>query len=533
VPYDEVPTITVTDSGTTTSGYGSQRAAKRAVRAQKKRAKRVARIIVKETKREPQTLPKAPPKYAPPKLTPIQKVEQQSAKAFNAEGGKQVPVPFAKQAKTIPANQAATAKISSVPGKNPNLKGTQPERKAARRNVQQARRVVARTRKATALPGLGPQESHVARKVLKTGEKRDANLKEQLAAAETGLVETGFKNLAGGDADSEGWRQERRQFYPNPTNVKASANRFYDEIASDTGGARGKGQTAGQLAQTVQASAYPERYDERKPEAKAIVKAFEKGKPDPEAVASYKSAVKEAKKLGLKVATGKGSPPPKKVVTRFKAARKAASQIEKLHLPYVWGGGHNSGPVQLGSGVDCSGAVSYVLQKMGVKLPGGVVSGDMGTYLKPGPGAVTVFYNPDHTFMKIGNEYFGTSGSNPGGGAGIIDSSIAGPESRSGAYSVGHVPGLGQKVALQLGIKGTQPFPGMTLSSSGTSATIDSGAGATVSKPGFSKQPIKLTQQQKTNRAKKKLKTLGVGESSTATPQTTLSSLEKKYGLVA
>lgn len=188
---------------------------------------------------------------------------------------------------------------------------------------------------------------------------------------------------------------------------------------------------------------------------------------------------------------------PKKTMTRYQAAISAAGQLNKAQLPYVWGGGHNAGPVNLGSGVDCSGAVSYVLQKMGVKLPGGVTSGDMGAYLRPGPGAVTVFYNPDHTFMKIGDKYFGTSSSNPGGGAGFIPTSYEQGEAMSGKYNVGHVAGLGKKVAMSLGIPiattgsaSSATLPGMELGSSGTVASIEPSAGASMKKAGFSEKPI-------------------------------------------
>lgn len=50
------------------------------------------------------------------------------------------------------------------------------------------------------------------------------------AAAQSGLVESNLRNLNYGDADSKGWRQERASLYPNPTNVKASAKRFYKEF---------------------------------------------------------------------------------------------------------------------------------------------------------------------------------------------------------------------------------------------------------------------------------------------------------------
>jgi hypothetical protein len=40
----------------------------------------------------------------------------------------------------------------------------------------------------------------------------------------------------------------------------------------------------------------------------------------------------------------------------------------------------------------------------------------MGSVLKPGPGAVTVYYNAGHTFMKIGDRYWGTSVGDSGSG---------------------------------------------------------------------------------------------------------------------
>jgi cell wall-associated NlpC family hydrolase len=359
--------------------------------------------------------------------------------------------------------------------------------------------------------------------------------KELLAAAETGLVEAPyFANPAGGGADSEGWRQERRQYYPNPRNVKASADRFFQESVSDTGGARGKGQTAGELAQTIQASAYPERYDAVKPEANAIVKAFERGGLEPAQQRKLAATQAKAQKLGLAVGNQRNlGPAPKKVVTRFKAIKAAAGALTKRHIPYVWGGGHGS-IESVPTGLDCSGAVSWVLNKAGIlKTP--LTSGSMGSVLKPGPGAVTVFYNADHTFMKIGDEYWGTSvGDSGAGGLGPHPAPSAGYLAQ---YSVGHVPGLGKKQALQLGFSPTasESFPGMILSASGTTATVDSSATATRDKPGFSKSPIKLTPNQKAHRTLKKLAQLGAGVSrpskgSTEDKGAILKQLEATYG---
>jgi len=326
-------------------------------------------------------------------------------------------------------------------------------------------------------------------------------------------------------------------YYANPTNVKASANRFYQESISDTGGTRGRGGTAGELAQVIQASGVPGAYDERKPEANAIVKAFERGGLKPARQRKLAQTQVKARKLGLNISNASSlDPAPKKVVTRFKAIKKAAAALTKRHIPYVWGGGHGS-IEQAPAGLDCSGAVSWVLNKAGIlKTP--LTSGSMGEVLKPGPGAVTVFYNGEHTFMKIGDEYWGTSVGDSG--AGGLGPHPAPSASYLAQYSVGHVPGLGKKQALQLGFSSTasESFPGMTLSASGTTATVDSSATATRDKPGFSKSPIKLTPNQKAHRTLKKLAQLGAGVSQPSLSEAEdkgaiLAELEKRYGAKA
>lgn len=233
------------------------------------------------------------------------------------------------------------------------------------------------------------------------------------------------------------------------------------------------------------------------------------GKPSsPAAREQLQEAERNAREVGLNPSGHHGlGPVAPQVMDRFGAGLKAAKQLEHLGLPYSWGGGHdaafrpggegeNGGP-----GYDCSGSVSYVLHAMGV-LDSPLTSGAMGQVLDPGPGAVTVYYNAGHTFMKIGKRYFGTSNSNPSGGAGFIDPSIAKGEAESGAYSVGHVRGLGKKVALQLGIKpGELNFgssggasDGMVYSADGTEATIAPGAGTTVGGSArYSNAPIELT----------------------------------------
>jgi hypothetical protein len=96
-----------------------------------------------------------------------------------------------------------------------------------------------------------------------------------------------------------------------------------------------------------------------------------------------------------------------------------ARTIDAKHLPYLWGGGHggkvnpaNTGPL------DCSGAVSAVL---GIDPR---VSGQFKSFGSPGraPGGkgISIYANDEHVLMEIDGKFFGTSRSNPGGGAGFI-----------------------------------------------------------------------------------------------------------------
>jgi hypothetical protein len=67
------------------------------------------------------------------------------------------------------------------------------------------------------------------------------------AALQTGLVESGLRNLDYGDADSQGWRQERASLYPDPTNIQASVDRFFTEAQQHD-----RGQHSWELAADVQ-----------------------------------------------------------------------------------------------------------------------------------------------------------------------------------------------------------------------------------------------------------------------------------------
>lgn len=554
--YREVPTVTTSPSGrVSTSGFSSPRAANRAVQRQEASRRRVRRTERQQaaalgfhrrtqqraSKRLPQPSAAALRKRDAPIATKT--VIASRSLGEGGKGSRPAPrLPSYKPSKFQGVKTAGTPSLKELRSAKSkgllrtNRKGyvTTP---AVRKTAGTLKRLESKARRSNGpLPGLTPAESKNARTVLRRGVRAGATRKELLAAAETGLVEApNFENPAGGDLDSEGWRQERTSIYgtgpTGPRNVKASADRFFQESVSDTGGARGRGGTAGNLAQAIQGSAFPERYDERKPEANAIVKAFERGGLKPRQQAKLERTRARARILGLRGADV--GPAPQRVVTRFKAIKEAAAALTSRHIPYVWGGGHGS-IESAPSGLDCSGAVSWVLNKAGIlKTP--LTSGSMGEVLKPGPGAVTVFYNGEHTFMKIGNEYWGTSvGDSGSGGLGPHPAPSA---SYLAQYNVGHVPGLGKKQALQLGFSPTasESFPGMTISSSGTTATINPDAGSTQEKAGFSKSPIKLTQAQKAHRTLKKLEQVGAGLSEKSSEgseskASILTGLEATYG---
>ena len=96
----------------------------------------------------------------------------------------------------------------------------------------------------------------------------------------------------------------------------------------------------------------------------------------------------------------------------------AANKLDAMDIGYVYGGGHVQ-PAIPNPGLDCSSSVSWVHQHAGINMPT-MTSGLLMNWGDPGPGkTITIYANPDHTFMKIGSRYFGTSGfGHPGAGTG-------------------------------------------------------------------------------------------------------------------
>jgi TP901 family phage tail tape measure protein len=114
---------------------------------------------------------------------------------------------------------------------------------------------------------------------------------------------------------------------------------------------------------------------------------------------------------------------------RFLRARSAASAINSRHYPYSSPG--NRAIASLAGPLDCSGAVSKVLGPRGLgALSATQASGYFKSWGQGGRGKLISTFakgaysgSGGHVFMKVGDRYFGTSRSNPGGGAGWLGTS--------------------------------------------------------------------------------------------------------------
>jgi hypothetical protein len=78
-------------------------------------------------------------------------------------------------------------------------------------------------------------------------------------------------------------------------------------------------------------------------------------------------------------------------------------------------------------GLDCSGAVRWLLVLAGYPDPGGISSGEFATAYPRGPGAkVTIWSNAEHVFIEIDGADWGTSGSNFASGPGFAGHTTSG-----------------------------------------------------------------------------------------------------------
>ncbi len=138
---------------------------------------------------------------------------------------------------------------------------------------------------------------------------------------------------------------------------------------------------------------------------------------------------------------------------RLARVEYVAKWIEARRIHYCWGGGHAAKPGPstgtycwsadgrqvFGSGekgLDCSGAVRWLLVLAGYRDPGPIVSGDFaGTYPAGRGQHVTIWSNVDHVFLEINGRDWGTSDANFAHGPGF------GPQSTAG-FVASHPAGL-------------------------------------------------------------------------------------------
>jgi len=121
---------------------------------------------------------------------------------------------------------------------------------------------------------LTAEQKKIAREIVRRGRRAGASPMEVESAIETGLVESGLRNLPGGDADSQGWRQERASLYKDPRNLGASIDRYFRETKAAK--AKGKYKNSGELAAAVQRPRADLRgkYEQRDQDAGAILRAL-------------------------------------------------------------------------------------------------------------------------------------------------------------------------------------------------------------------------------------------------------------------
>ncbi len=129
-----------------------------------------------------------------------------------------------------------------------------------------------------------------------------------------------------------------------------------------------------------------------------------------------------------------------------------ADQIAAARIPYCYGGGHGSParpshgtychsstnqfvPGTAYNGLDCSGAVSMLLQVSGVNTPT-LDSTAFMSFGSGGPGQqFTIWANPAHVFVSIDGRDWGTSDANSSGGPGWASHTTVG-------FTPRHLPGL-------------------------------------------------------------------------------------------
>lgn len=299
---------------------------------------------------------------------------------------------------------------------------------------------------------LNPQQSQIAR----TGLQLTANDPQvvQRSLIEAMLVESGMRQIPGGDRDSTGVLQQRPSmgwgaFAPGLGGATTDMNDYLSRARRIV--AQGFHGTAGQLAQSVQRSAFPGRYDEAKSRALAIINELHGaggslGGPTPlqspaqaafpqqsnNRMALLQNLVNQQNAYLTKTPYSGPSLAQTAMTTSLSAAH-VGNQLDQhaqtlaaqgdtggagvvamakkfIGTPYVWGG---SKP----GGFDCSGLLQYVWGQHGVTIPRTTYDQfKAGQKVAPGqlqPGDAVFFSGsdaknglPGHVGMYIGNGKF-------------------------------------------------------------------------------------------------------------------------------
>jgi hypothetical protein len=186
---------------------------------------------------------------------------------------------------------------------------------------------------------------------------------------------------------------------------------YTDYILKQNVGSPGAAKVSGTSAESPRASAASVA-----PANRAAIAAFLMNPKKKGAVLELAAAMQSTANITATTTASSPSAPSDLVSKTATRANKIASRNQ----PYLWGGGHagNKNTLRGYKGpLDCSGAVSKAL---GIDPR---VSGEFTRWGKAGDGGgrgITVYANDKHVLMKINGRFFGTSGSNPGGGANWI-----------------------------------------------------------------------------------------------------------------
>lgn len=249
------------------------------------------------------------------------------------------------------------------------------------------------------LDGLSAEQSNVLDILMTVAESMKRPETYRLAAIATGLVESNLKNLKYGDADSQGWRQERMSIYGNhpygpPTNVAAGARRFYEECKQFD-----HGQSPGELAADVQrpAAQYRGRYGERMSDAKALLDQYNRKKlgTNTDTANKQDGGDTTVKDHGGPAQPGEKNPASSSGTTRYDAIVAEANRLSKLAaggLRY-----NNARPPSDTGGNDCSSSTTLLLKAAGYQIAGWPATNSIKQYMTPGkdPSGRVTFWNSD------------------------------------------------------------------------------------------------------------------------------------------